>query len=605
MPENRRLYEPFAASACANKWQRIGTKRRAGVATPLFSIYSKQSIGIGEIPDLKLLIDWCQKTNLSIIQLLPMNDVGFSFRPYDAESCFALDAMYLSIDNLKPTRDGLGPYKKKIAALRKKFTTNKDRVDYRVKKEKLDLLREIYDSDKNTPAFENFIKTNEEWLKPYALFKVLKERFDGKGWQEWPEEFRRYDLNVLKELEKKEMPNLRFHYFLQWHLFQQFNVIKKYAAKKKVLLMGDLPFLFSRDSADVWSNQNYFKLHLSAGAPPDQLFAEGQKWGMPAYHWENIAADNYHYLRLKLKYAENFYDLFRIDHFVGLFRLWVFPDNGSPGFFDRPEEQVWEEHGRRILNEILNATTMMPCAEDLGTVPPCSYKVLKEFSIPGMDVQRWIKDWGKSESFLLPEQYRPNSIAVISTHDLSPLNAWWEVEAGTVDQVLFKRKCQSHGISFENIKESLFNIEESHYGRLRWKEEILSDEIFAQKLGRALHDVQDLAALYRSTWKEKEKFWHFLGLTGAADTKASTRMAQAALKKANEAASVFSIQLMQDWLSAGPWTQGDDWNFRINFPGTTSDENWSMRLPHSLELMMELPLNAIIRKLNETSGREI
>ena len=95
------MYDDLLTTLSAEQWKRIGIQRRSGLATPLFSIYSSRSIGIGDIVDIKLLVDWCCLTGMSIIQLLPMNDVGFNFRPYDAQSTFALDPMYLSILELK------------------------------------------------------------------------------------------------------------------------------------------------------------------------------------------------------------------------------------------------------------------------------------------------------------------------------------------------------------------------------------------------------------------------------------------------------------------------------------------------------------------------
>ena len=82
--------------------------------------------------------------------------------------------------------------------------------------------------------------------------------------------------------------------------------MKEYAAKSGVLLMGDMPFLVSRDSADVWAHQEYFRLDLSSGAPPDLYFAQGQRWGMPPYDWKNIEADGFRYLTQNLSQA---YDL--------------------------------------------------------------------------------------------------------------------------------------------------------------------------------------------------------------------------------------------------------------------------------------------------------
>ena len=88
-------YKSFLQSSSKPHWERVGIKRRAGVCAPLFSLHSQESVGIGEIPDLVPFIDWAASTGLSIIQLLPLNDVGFDFAPYSANSSFALDPMYL------------------------------------------------------------------------------------------------------------------------------------------------------------------------------------------------------------------------------------------------------------------------------------------------------------------------------------------------------------------------------------------------------------------------------------------------------------------------------------------------------------------------------
>ncbi|HTL70676.1 MAG TPA: 4-alpha-glucanotransferase, partial [Candidatus Eisenbacteria bacterium] len=93
-------YREFLASPCARPWRRIGVRRRSAAATPLFSVWSRKSVGVGELPDLESLAGWCRATGISVIQLLPMNDVGFTFRPYDAESCFAIEPMHLSLAGL-------------------------------------------------------------------------------------------------------------------------------------------------------------------------------------------------------------------------------------------------------------------------------------------------------------------------------------------------------------------------------------------------------------------------------------------------------------------------------------------------------------------------
>src|SRR3989344_9012117 len=152
----------------AEHWQRIGTKLRAGVVTPLFSIYSKDSIGIGEIPDLKLLIDWCKKVNISIVQLLPLNDTGFKFTPYDSESSYAIDPMYICLSNLKGVE--LKTFYKEIELLKKRFKRLYRRVNYDIKKEKLKILGKMFDSiflsNKELPReCEDYIEKNNFWIR--------------------------------------------------------------------------------------------------------------------------------------------------------------------------------------------------------------------------------------------------------------------------------------------------------------------------------------------------------------------------------------------------------------------------------------------------------
>ncbi len=167
-------YENFLKGPARRHWGRIGLKRRAGAAVPLFSIYSRQSAGIGELPDLKLLIDWCEAAGLTILQLLPMNDTGFDFRPYDAQSSFALEPMYLSLENLAGV--DIRPCRKELEAIREKFPAGGSRVDYGIKRAKLELLGKIFRGVRKTGAsLEAFVKANAYWLEDYALFRVLKE----------------------------------------------------------------------------------------------------------------------------------------------------------------------------------------------------------------------------------------------------------------------------------------------------------------------------------------------------------------------------------------------------------------------------------------------
>ncbi len=212
-------YRSFLKSISAKQWKRVGLRRRAGVATPLFSIYSKKSVGIGEIPDLKLLIDWCRMTNMSLIQLLPMNDTGFSFTPYDAQSGFALEPMYVSLDHLIEVR--MKPYRKNVELLRKTFNTRQTRVNYKIKAAKLDLLWKIFKEQvpKDLPPFRRYRLKNQFWLKDYACFKVIKEENGGKSWEEWPAPLKERNPQAIRDFSEVHQERIRFHEWLEWQRF--------------------------------------------------------------------------------------------------------------------------------------------------------------------------------------------------------------------------------------------------------------------------------------------------------------------------------------------------------------------------------------------------
>lgn len=603
-------YTAFLDSECGEIWKRIGAHRRAGVIAPLFSLHSAKSVGIGEFPDLKLLVDWCQKTGLSVIQLLPLNDVGYDFCPYDAQSSIALDPMYLSPVNL--IGYNIRKFAGEIDALRQKFPIKGMRLSYDFKKEKMALFRKIYDdpsTSKTETAFVNFFKTHRAWLVHYACYKILKEKFENKGWAEWPEEFRTVKEEAIEDLIQENEETFFFHQWLQWQLFEQLSAVKVYATQKGVFLMGDLPFLVARDSVDVWSHQNYYKLDLSSGAPPDLYFSKGQRWGMPPYNWDNLAAANYDSLRRKIGYAEYFFHLYRIDHFVGLFRLWTIPLSepeifaGQNGHFDPPQEFSWKEHGTKILDVMIQASNMLPCAEDLGVVPQCSYEVLMEYAIPGSDVQRWIRYWDKDGHFKSAEMYRKNSITMLSTHDTSPFCPWWQYEAGTVDEWFFQKKCEDIKLPFEPIRARLFDMKNSKYGRLRWNEEVSSEEKLLSIIGRGRDEAYHLVDAYKNSYTERTLYWQHIGLMGNSEKDVSTKFMKLALENAAQTSSIFCLQLLQDWLSLANFNGRDAWDYRINVPGTTGRQNWSLLAPCPLETLQNISVNSVIHEIVKKSQR--
>jgi len=595
-------------SGSKEKWKKLGTAKRAGVVFPLFSAYSKNSLGIGDLKDLKLIIDWCHKTGNSILQLLPMNELGGVFCPYDSISSFALEPSYLSI-NLIPGGD-TESVKNKVEDIKKAFPAGQPYMSYRIKQEKINLLHDIYlQGCCDCQELRNFIKVNSYWLADFALFKTLKKYQGEKAWFDWEEKYKNRDKAALEAFYKENEKEISSEIWLQWHLYAQFNSAKEYAKKKGILIKGDLPILISRDSADVWAHQEFFKLNFASGAPPDMYCAKGQRWGMPTYQWERIADDGYRYIKEKLKYAQNFYDILRIDHVVGIFRIWSIPYNdplenqGLNGVFDPKDEKEWEKHGRNILSMMANNTTMLLCAEDLGVIPKACPKVLGKLGIPGNDVQRWTKEWVKIHDFLKPKGYRALSVAMLSTHDTTNWPAWWENETGTFDEGLFMRRCAERGIDYNSVKPKLFDLDRSRHGRMRWLDSVASVEILIAILGKKKEELKDFIDFYENTYREKEKLWKQLGFKGPMREESDAGIVSEALKITLDSNAIFSIQLITDWLYLTELFKGDTYQYRINTPGTTNDKNWSLTMPLSLEELLEHKICKDIKKMIASSGR--
>jgi len=594
-------------------WQRLGVHRRAGAAVPLFSVYSDQSCGIGEIPDIRLLVDWCQKAGMSLLQLLPLNDVGFRYTPYDAESTFALEPAYLRLSDMTepPSEELL----KQVELIRKQFPANTEKVNYEVKKAKLTALRNFFNQLKRTDeaGFQQFLSQNKFWIRDYGLFKALKDTYGQKNWEDWPEDLKNRLPQSLETFEAQNQETVLFYQWLQYQLYRQFLKVREYAQSQGVFLMGDLPFLVSRDSADVWSNPGDFKLELSSGAPPDLYFAKGQRWGMPPYRWDKIAESGYAYVIEKLRYAEKFYDLYRIDHAVGIFRVWTIQQtepletHGYNGKFDPEDPGLWEEQGRRLLLLMIRNASMLPCAEDLGVVPDCAVKVLGEFGIPGMDVQRWRRDWGNGYGFVAPENYRPVSIALISTHDMDGFKNWWEGEVGTIDAVRFERSCGEHGVDKDFLRTQLFDSPEtSSAGRLRWKSQLTQFENVLDAGHLSAEQGGFLREYFDASVHEREQFLDFLA--DAAFNKdsvkqSSAELVRASLERVNQSSSIFSIQLFSDLVSIAPELHAVAEKMKVNWPGTYGNHNWSARMPIALEKLVKHSLNKDLSRMHQASGR--
>ena len=422
------LEESILSTPAAAQWKNIGIANHHGIDIPLFSLHSKSSCGIGEFPDLLPLIPWCKELGLDVIQLLPLNDTGPENSPFLTLSAYALNPMYLGLEQLPRVQE----YTTLTTMLRELKSYNQTQhVKYRdlyiARRTFLhEYFNHFHESLQTSHAFQNFLKENP-WVQGYSLFKALKEFSSWSSWENWPQEVKNPTTSSMEKLLGQFESDILFHEIVQFLCFQQLELVKKTAQEHNVNIMGDLPILINRESADVWLERPLFSLDYAAGAPPDMYSAEGQKWGFPLYNWEEMEKDKYLWWRTRLKVAGKFYHIYRLDHVVGFYRIWGIPllQKATEGRFIPEDRAMWIPHGEKIMRVMLEEQSMLPIGEDLGTIPPEVRVNLQKLGICGTKVMRWERMWDEDRRFIRPEDYPPISLTTVSTHDSDTLQLWW------------------------------------------------------------------------------------------------------------------------------------------------------------------------------------
>jgi 4-alpha-glucanotransferase len=316
------------------------TWRGAGVSIPVFSLRSKDSFGVGEFSDLKLLADWAKKTRLKLIQLLPVNDtISTNTRkdsyPYSSISAFALHPLYLNLEEVAEKHDA--PL---IKSLKKKQKQLNDltEIDYeQVIKLKISAAREMFDSQKEKfladDEFIAFFEESKHWLIPYAAFCYLRDRNGTANFRKWKlySDYNKEAIEKYVSTKSKHYDNIAFSYFLQFHLHKQLKSAVDYAHKLGIIIKGDIPIGVNPDSVETWVNPELFNMDQQSGAPPDDFAVKGQNWEFPTYNWERMAEDNFEWWHRRFAQMAKYFDAFRIDHILGFFRIWNIPEESVQG----------------------------------------------------------------------------------------------------------------------------------------------------------------------------------------------------------------------------------------------------------------------------------
>lgn len=320
------------------------TWKGSGVAIPVFSLRSKNSFGVGEFFDIKLLVDWAKSTGLKLIQLLPINDTTSTFDwmdsyPYSAISAFALHPLYINLWKVagKEYADQLKDLKEKQRKLNEEPVVNYEEV----MKFKISVLKELYEvMGKNcfeSEDYKQYFKENNHWLEAFAAFSYFRDKYKTSDFGEWKTNsiYSKAEIEQLVSSKSSVYKNISFYYFTQYHLHLQLKEAVDYAHKKGIVLKGDIPIGISRNSCDAWMAPEMFNMCWQAGAPPDDFTAVGQNWGFPTYNWKKMQEDGFAWWKQRFGQMSNYFDAFRIDHILGFFRIWSIPANAVQGILGR------------------------------------------------------------------------------------------------------------------------------------------------------------------------------------------------------------------------------------------------------------------------------
>ncbi len=301
-----------------------------------------------------------------MVQLLPVNDTvavhGWDDSyPYDPVSVHALHPLYVDLLDLP----GAESVADAVTMLRDELD-HLDTIDYpRVMAATWSLLRRLYLAAPPDPAVTSFAEVEWDWLGPYALWCLLRDRHGTADHTAWRADAT-FDPDRVAEVADPthlDHDELMFHVWVQYHLRRQLDTAAAHAHARGVALKGDLPIGVSPTSVETWVHPEWFHLGTQSGAPPDDFALDGQNWGFPTYDWDAMAEDGYGWWRHRFEALARTFDLYRIDHVLGFFRIWEIPAGASSGLLGRfrPCLPLSEAEVRGWLDDVdLDALTRPP-----------------------------------------------------------------------------------------------------------------------------------------------------------------------------------------------------------------------------------------------------
>lgn len=412
-----------------------GDRRMWGLAVQLYAVRSSRNWGHGDFGDLAALIDVLAPMGSSAIGLNPLHalflDRADDASPYSPSSRVFLNPLYIAIDQVQDCPDAatLG-VAERLADVRAA-----EEVRYaEVAALKLGVLQAGYirfcdtASPERRRDFELFRIEAGEALQRFAGFEVLRRRFGHKSWWTWPADWRQPTSSVMTELFDESasggdpQSDPLFHVYLQWQAARQLQHCQERARLRgmPIGLYIDLAVGVDPAGADAWGGQDEMLTGVSIGAPPDEYNRSGQNWGLTSYNPQSLIASDGAPLRRMLEAVMRHAGAIRIDHVLGLMRLYLIPLGATAvdGAYVRYPFEV-------LLDVIVDESQKQRCiviGEDLGTVPEGFRDVLARRGLWSYQVMLFEREHGGG--FRHPSHYRTDALTTFNTHDLPTFAGW-------------------------------------------------------------------------------------------------------------------------------------------------------------------------------------
>jgi len=413
-----------------------------GPALQIYSLRSSRNFGIGDFADIKKIMEIFAGLGGSIVGINPINALfpanPYHISPYSPSSRNFLNYIYLALDEIEEFHEAPSIKTMFEEDLNSKIEKLKqlDYISYNeVGKFKFSVLEKIWEYFKEnkikqkTERGADFIFfINEKGKNFYfALFNVLWEYFHKNQniccWSDWPEDFKDKNSEAVKKIANENIDRINFYQFLEWLCIQQLQIVgnKSLELGLNIGLYGDLPVSVDPNGFDVWFEKDVYAGGIGIGAPPDDFNLKGQNWGLIPFNPLKLKEYKYEPFISILRYNMKYVGAIRIDHIMSLMRLFWIP-NGMKCSDGAYVNYILDDMmGILALESQRNMTLLI--GEDLGTVPDIVREKMHEWGIFSYKVMYFQKN--HDGSFKSPDQYEPDSLLTVSTHDLPTLKGFW------------------------------------------------------------------------------------------------------------------------------------------------------------------------------------